>query len=90
MKKRIRNPILNDVSEADLLAELERRKQREKAPEPLRYIDWKKVIALAHDIVEEIRKNHVRNDDNLHYMYEEVMKAVYGDDYFDWENRLNG
>lgn len=72
-------------TDAELEAELQRRKkEREDAPPPLKDIDWAKVLKLA-DVVKD-RQRGCRREDDAQYMYEEVMKTVYGPLYFDWEN----
>lgn len=56
-------------------------------PQVLKAPDWSKVIKLAEARRDSVADGtHHEDDDNPHYMFEEAMKAVFGSDYFDWEN----
>lgn len=51
-------------------------------------IDWSEVIENAKSEVEEVLNGEYHEDnDNTQYMYEAVMQAVYGKDYFKWLNQ---
>lgn len=51
-------------------------------------IDWSSVIANAKSELDEVTNGKYHEDnDNAQYMYEAVMKAVYGEDYFKWLNQ---
>ena len=50
-------------------------------------VDWSGVVAQAREHVNGIDAGTTSDDnDDLEYLFEEVMKALYGDDYFTWEN----
>ena len=72
----------------ELKAEVERRAQQEKEsiqPIPPDQIDWSNVIAGAIRTVDAIKDSTYYDDnDDEHYAWEAVMKAVYGKDYFTW------
>jgi hypothetical protein len=56
-------------------------------PEVQKNIDWSGVISNAQYEVDEIEKGTYHEDnDNAHYIYEAVMQAIYGKDYFKWMN----
>ena len=51
-------------------------------------IDWTDVVEMAQDhldTVGEVGFESARDVD--HYIFEEVMKAIYGDNVFDWYNK---
>lgn len=65
-----------------------------KEPKKLENIDWTEVINLAESIKDEVinlGEDYIddSDSDNGEYMYQEVMKAVYGEDYFKWVNNRN-
>ncbi len=56
-------------------------------PTPLPNIDWSGVISTVEYIVGEIESGRWHEDtDDDHYVTEEVFKAVYGKNYYDWKN----
>ena len=77
---------LRKASTEALIEELERRKE-EEIPQVLENIDWSEVISNATDRRDRVAEGsyHEDNDDSS-YMLEAVMQAVFGKDYFDWEN----
>lgn len=78
---------LDNVSEADLLAEIERRKKRAlPVPQTLPVPNWDPLIKMIEESLAESIKQGYENDDFQHYVYEMAMKAVYGDGYFPWRN----
>lgn len=56
-------------------------------PEPVENPDWAGVISLAKKTIENVNNNGYLGKDMEHYAYEEVMKAVYGNNIFDWINK---
>lgn len=81
---------LKKVSDEDLERELERRK-REKAgnsaPKPLSNPDFSKLITFVVSGIEEAVKERRKDSDFEHYVYEVVMEAIYGKDFWDWWNK---
>lgn len=79
---------LKDYTPEELRAELERReKEKNSPPSVLPVIDWSGVINQAKSITKTVADGkHIDDNDDAHYLYEEVMKAVYGKDYFKWFN----
>lgn len=82
---------LKNVSDDELEKELQNRKQQAELaeiPSQLDNIDWRRVIGTAmirrDSVVEE--SYHEDNDD-AQYMFEAVMEAVFGINYFEWENK---
>ncbi len=51
-------------------------------PQQLENIDWSSVIAQANNLLD----NPSEDDDDAHYLYEEVMMTVFGKDVFDYIN----
>jgi hypothetical protein len=76
---------LSKASTEALIEELERRKE-EEIPQVLENIDWSEVInnALQRRNAIIAGTYHQDNDDE-NYMFEEVMTAVFGERYFQWE-----
>lgn len=65
-------------------------KESEDFPTPTiqKDIDWSNVIKQAEDIRDEVVNGEYHEDnDNDHYLYEAVMEAVFGKDFFKWFNK---
>lgn len=66
------------------------KKNIEPIPTPieLENIDWNAIKSLAKERYENALMSNLREDDDFtQYLFEEVMKTVYGKDYFKWENK---
>lgn len=81
-------PKLDQLSDADLEREMERRRQA-KATIPARLPNPN--FSTLINMVEEGLKTAVRekwmDDDQEHYIVEEVYKAIYGPKFYDWYNK---
>lgn len=81
---------LSAISDADLQAEIERRKrQNALPPRPLEHPDFSKLVKMVIEGVHQMANDKYEDDDFDHYVYEEVMKAIYGNAYFEWRNKQN-
>ena len=79
---------LHTATKAELLAQLAKIKAEENAPPAaVENPDWTEVIRQAKEYAENHAKHKTDSDDE-HYMFEEVMKAVFGANYFDWHNSV--
>ena len=79
------------MSDADLLAELERRKKLQDAPpKPVANPDWSRVHAMCLEMVKEVSDPDGYSKDFKDYLFEEVMKTVFGPNFFDWWNEGPG
>ena len=80
---------LDNYSIEQLEKELHRRKG---PPEPLELeeVDLTKLRAQAKDYLDYLHEKKYESKDARYYMFEGVMKTLYGPDIFDWINeRLN-
>lgn len=69
----------------------EREDRRKGAPKIKSDINWNGVIELLEDHVKRIVEEGTPDEDDAHYMYEEVVDAVYGSKAFwDWYNDFLG
>lgn len=78
---------LKDVSDEDLKAEVERREQllrQPPNPKPLADVDWCGVYNYVHECVKRAAEDHRFRDDFKHYLYMEVIDAMYGESFSDW------
>ena len=50
--------------------------------------DFSELIKLTERINRDIGKNHCSDNDSSEYVFEAVMKALYGPPYFDWYNEM--
>ncbi len=51
-------------------------------------IDWNPLIRLAEKRVKAVSNGTYHDDnDDIHFMFELAMKAIYGKDYFVWQNK---
>jgi hypothetical protein len=83
--------LLKHLSDEELRAELERREQEaQKAPTPLANPDWEKLKQWVVENVEEAAKPDGYVKDFSEYAFEQVMKTVYGPNFFDWWNEGPG
>jgi hypothetical protein len=75
------------VSDAELKAELERRKQEaDKPPEPLLRPNMDGIVKLAREMVQQHAEK--RDDgDSDHWCFEAVLTAVYGTGIWKWWNQ---
>lgn len=45
-----------------------------------------KVMAITEEYMNDVESGNYVDEDMQHYLFEEVMKALYGDDVFKWIN----
>jgi hypothetical protein len=84
--------MVGDLSEFDddtLQKELnKRKKEKEAIPKVLNDINWTNVIRLAVSVKDQLIDQGMYDEDYDHYIFEEVMKSVFGPKYFDWHNKF--
>ncbi len=74
-------------SNDELIAELERRKRENAKPKAIDNPDFSEVKTICQDIIETIADGQYNEDnDDARYLYEAVMKALFGKDVFRWIN----
>ena len=74
---------LRGVSTQELERELARRKVGiPEAPQVRKNIVWDDVVNLCASHLNSYTENGYADDDDKEYLYEEAMKAVFGDDVF--------
>lgn len=80
---------ITDFSMEELEEELERRKEAQNSrPQVKDNPKWAKVIVMAEDIVNRVAAGEYSEDnDDAHYMWEQVMETLYGEDFFEWFNK---
>ena len=80
---------LYKASTKELEAELAKRKaDKVQVPTPLPSPNFTNLIAMVVAAIAETTEHGYEDDDFQHYVYEEVMKAIYGVDFFDWLNAV--
>jgi len=57
-------------------------------PSELEHMDWSSVIAEARSFVDTIEKDGYANEDAPHYLFESVMKTVYGESIWKYINSI--
>lgn len=80
---------INKLSTEDLEAELKKRKEKDildSIPKPLNDINIDAIKNIAKEELEYLTKNGKNSKDIDHFMYETVMKTVYGNDIFNYIN----
>ncbi len=86
--------MVGDLSEFDddtlkkELAKRKKKKEKEAIPKVLNDIDWTSVIRLAASVKDQMIDQGMYDEDYDHYIFEEVMKSVFGPKYFDWHNKF--
>lgn len=84
---------LDEMSPEDLrkLADEKEQELREKArPQkiPLHKMNMGKLIEITENFVGSIVDGDYHEDSDLeHYIFEETMKTIYGENFFDWFNK---
>jgi hypothetical protein len=86
--------MLEHLSDAELEAEMQRRKKAkrlEMAPQRVPNPDLTAVLGQCDAMIEEMASPGGIHDDDLsdhqHYLWEMMMQALYGPKFFDWWNR---
>lgn len=79
---------IKSATKEDLEKELEARRLAE-VPQPLPNINWSEVIGQAIKVRDGIAENGYGGKDRQHYMFEAVMLAVFGKNYFNWHNEYD-
>ena len=84
-------PLIHCLSDEELVAELNRRKQEAaKPPEPLANPNFAEITKLATEMVNTLSTEGYEMKDQAHWCFEAVLTAVYGKTIWDWWNaRLN-
>lgn len=80
---------INKLSTEDLEAELKKRKEKDildSIPKPLNDINIDAIKNIAKEELEYLTKNGENSKDIDNFMYETVMKTVYGNDVFNYIN----
>lgn len=80
---------IRKISDAELRAEIERRRQEKAAkerPKLLANPDFSALTQLTERYFDALESKQGDEDDD-HYIYEEVLKALYGPKVFDWINK---
>jgi len=80
---------LEDFTEEELINELEKRKLNKTRPQLKKdNIDLSGVISQAEHIINSVvNDTYYEENDNPQFIYEAVMTALYGDDFFEWFNK---
>lgn len=88
--ERLGTPTLAEATEEQLRAALKNLEAKKNAPPaPIANPNFSSVIASAADYVSEIVKTGWSPEDSKQYIFEAVMTAIYGPDYFKWQNKAS-
>ena len=55
-------------------------------PKPKEDINWDSVIARCVSYIDTLAKHKYEEKDHTHYTWEEAMRAIFGNDVWDWIN----
>lgn len=81
---------LQTISTPDLLKEIQRREKAAKAvkaiPAAIPDPDFQPLITMVDKMLTTAATEEYWEEDNRHSIYEEVMKAIYGNGYFGWRD----
>jgi len=81
---------LSKFSDEELMEEVARRaKDGDPPPKPLEKPDFKKLVRVVIDGVDEAHEEKYENDDFEHFVYEAAVEAVYGKGFWTWRNKQN-
>jgi hypothetical protein len=80
---------IRDIPTDELDKELLRREKAINRPSKVdapAHIDFKKLIDLCEEVLDDIEKDGYSKDHD-HYIYEEAMQCIYGPKVWDWLNK---
>lgn len=66
----------------------ENRRNPLEPPKPIANPDWSKLIRVCQERVTEYVEGNTEDSDTPHYIYEESMTAVFGNDIWKWVNAI--
>ena len=81
--------MLKDYTDYELQAELKRRaddKKQPQPPKPLNDIDWGTLESIITQEIAYVAKERCSSKDFEHYVFETALETVYGPDIWDWYN----
>lgn len=79
---------LYQFSDEVLVAELERRRKKvSEPPKPLSDPDFSGLEKMVINHVEDQARREATDETSPFYIYEAVLRIVYGQAYFDWRNK---
>ena len=76
---------LRYISTEELEQELERRRSLPPKPRPLISPNFSELVRACSDYIDILEKQG-ETSDSQHFIFEEAMNAVYGEDVWDWIN----
>ncbi len=83
--------MLKDYTDDELQRELNAREANKRLadiPQAYNPIDVKSIIEFAESVRDDVvNGNYHEDNDNAQYAYETIMEAVFGRDYFTWQNK---
>jgi hypothetical protein len=86
-------PIIEQLSDAELEAEMARRKAEKEAakrPKPLPEPDFSNVVKQCAEYIKQLSADGYYDDDTKQYIFEAAVEAVYGRDVWDWVREKQG
>lgn len=79
---------LSKITTDDLQRELTRRAtESSKPPPPLEHPDFTALREMVINGINEAAEEEHQDEDFEHYVYEEAVIAVYGENFFAWRNK---
>lgn len=80
---------ISDFTITELEEEIKRKQKKEAMPSPLHTINWTRILNVTEDRMTTIAEGFgSRNEEDVkQFLYEEVMKTIYGADVFEWINK---
>jgi len=77
--------MLNEFTDGQLEAELERRKNANllPQPQPVKNPDFTDIISMCKKHISDLWRDGYNDDDDEEYIYETILRAVFGDYIFD-------
>lgn len=85
----MRNQTLSNFTDQELLQEIERRKDLKTPYIIYGVVDDHGIREIIQTIVNKVEDGSYHEDnDYKQYLWEEVMKAYYGKDFFTWFNKI--
>jgi hypothetical protein len=84
-KKKEKIKKLSEFSEDELFEEIQRR-EKEKRPKPSIAADLTKLRNVCDEYLTWLERERRGNNNVEHFIFEEALKALYGQDIFSWIN----
>jgi SOS response regulatory protein OraA/RecX len=88
LKNFSKDQLVNLAKECNRLLKL-KKEFKNNIPQPLEKPNFDELIEICNNILKEIYEHRYNKDDNQYYIYETVLKVIYGKKIFNWIEEMS-